>query len=503
MPDISALLANAAQTNANFDLGQLNKSYFEGQNQQAALDLRNAFKGGVPPDANGQPDFNAIARTLFQKGALDQGLAATKLGLEQQRLKYGMDASKADFPTGQPSIVSPPSVNRRETATVAPPINTNNNPVSKLSAPSGGTTLMQVLDAQGIPNDQLEAASASVARQLGVSPTDPVDITDPQIRNVLVPAIAQLKRMGIGQVVPQGQAAPQPQTIPSVAGARQPATDPTLGGLVPPGRTPEQQLELLTRRRASGLLTAEQDKAYADRIKALQDALQPTPDMKNARAAGMTTREYIDRNDTAATDRAVLTTSILPKLDKSQDTATAARDEILAIDRAREQLDMPGGIFSGSGAEVRNKLAKVGTLFGLDDSKIANTEAFGSAIGTRVLSLVKNLGSGTAISNADREFAAAMAGGNIKLNEKSIRRILDIGEKAARARIDQHNSLVDRTVGQNDSLSQYKKTYHIDAPGKYAAPDAYQKARDAIERGAPRDAVVLRLQKAGFDPGRL
>jgi len=52
----------------------------------------------------------------------------------------------------------------------------------------------------------------------------------------------------------------------------------------------------------------------------------------------MPMKDFLDRADTANTDRAVLTNSILPKLDKSQETATAARDEIMAIHRSREQL---------------------------------------------------------------------------------------------------------------------------------------------------------------------
>jgi hypothetical protein len=72
---------------------------------------------------------------------------------------------------------------------------------------------MGILTAQGIPNDQLGAASASLARQLGVEdPNAPIDVNNPQVRNVLVPAIQQLKRMGVGQVVPQ-----QPQTAQAVS----------------------------------------------------------------------------------------------------------------------------------------------------------------------------------------------------------------------------------------------------------------------------------------------
>src|SRR6185312_6198740 len=65
------------------------------------------------------------------------------------------------------------------------------------------------------PNDQIGAASASLSRQLGLQdPTQPLNLQDPQVRNVLVPAIQQLKRMGIGHVVPDGQSTPQPAGIP-------------------------------------------------------------------------------------------------------------------------------------------------------------------------------------------------------------------------------------------------------------------------------------------------
>jgi len=63
-------------TRADFSkLGDIPKAYWEGLDQRAKNDLRDAFKptaenpNGVPIDkATGQPDFNAMAKTLFQKG---------------------------------------------------------------------------------------------------------------------------------------------------------------------------------------------------------------------------------------------------------------------------------------------------------------------------------------------------------------------------------------------------------------------------------------------------
>lgn len=384
-------------------------------------------------------------------------------------------------------------------------------------------SLISFLSNNGVPEqDQGSAANiigGQLAQVLGrrIDPNAPLDLDNQQVRQVLAGSGFAKRGPQPGQpsqMAPQGQpgappvqaAAPtQPQPVQGVpqraaapvAASPSPArTDPTLGGLIPPGYPDAgayvQRLEAVA---GSGRVLPDQLKVLQGRIEAIHKALEPTPDMKNARAAGMPMKDFLDRGDNATTDRAVLTNSILPKLDKSQDAASSARDEILAIHRSREQLDAPGGIFSGAAADVRLKVAKVAKFLGVPDSdKIANTESFGSAIGQRVLSLVKGLGAGAGISNADRDFAAQMAGGNIKLDEKSIRKILDIGERAARSRIDQHNGLTDRTLKSSESLKDYGSVYRVDQPGQYQRIGASPapKAGDVVDGhrflgGNPRD----------------
>jgi len=190
-----------------------------------------------------------------------------------------------------------------------------------------------------------------------------------------------------------------------------------------------------------------------------------------------TFEDWQNRADENTTERDILTKSLLPKIDKSQETAVAARDDISAIHRAREELDQNGGVFAGAFADKMKFAAKVGAFFGIpDDGKIQNTEAYGAAIGSRVASMVKAFGSGTAISDGDRRFAADMAGGNITLDEKSMRKILEIGEKAARGKIDQHNTLADKIVGANKALKDARDTYIVEAPGAYKKPATASKA---------------------------
>ncbi|HEV8492028.1 MAG TPA: hypothetical protein VGR76_07145, partial [Candidatus Angelobacter sp.] len=278
-------------------LGDLPKTYYEGRKSAQEDALRNAFQNGVPLDkATGQPDFAEMAKVLFQRGGLNEGVAASNLDLQRQRLKYATDTDAAV--SGQPAqpIVGPST--SRNSVTIDPSKRADIGTSAAAPQPQEPKpTVMGILSASGIPNDQLGAASASVARQLGVNPTDPINKDDPQVRNVLVPAIQQLKRAGIGQVVqeaPQGvpqpqqvaQAVPQqqqPMAAPQAAppqGSQPASFDQRFTGLVPPGRSPEQQLMLLRRAIGSGLLPPEVAKAYQAQAEAIQKAFEPTPEEK-------------------------------------------------------------------------------------------------------------------------------------------------------------------------------------------------------------------------------
>ncbi|MET4210528.1 hypothetical protein [Bradyrhizobium sp. LA2.1] len=526
----ASLLANAADTKADFDFGKLNKSYWEGKDQFAKNELRDAFRDGLPLDANGQPDWGTMSKVLIQKGGLEQGVAAANLDVSRQQLAAGQRdrALYAGGGSGQPApIVSPPSSNRGASVAVAAPLNRGGEQPSTAAqppaAPKGGTTIGQYLMAAGIPNDQIGTAGASIARQLGVDdPNAQIDTNDIRIRNVLVPAVQQLKRMGIGQVVQQqpqtaqiappqapqpAQAIPQPPQPPATA-----QVAPDFNSRFSAARPGQADAELARLRYLSGSTDKGTAEAARAELKIRLEGQQPPNEVKlynQAVSQGFkgTFEDWQNRTDENTTQRDILTKSILPRIDKSQETATAARDDIDSIHRARAELDKPGGIINGAFADKRLFLAKAANLLGVPNAdKINNTEAYGAAIGQRVASMVKAFGSGTAISDGDRRFAAAMAGGNIELDEKSMRRILDIGEKAARGKIDYHNTSVDKVVNANDALKPARDTFLVKAPDAYqkaAAPDPYEKARDAISKGAPRDAVMQRLQKAGFDPTKL
>lgn len=507
MSDIDQIIANGAKTNANFDFGKINESYWKGRDEFYKQDARDTFRDGVPLDGNGQPDFGAISKTFFQKGDINNGLAAAQLGIKQQSLQ---DDANFFRPGGSPQSSNlPPSPNRMASTPVAPPLNRGgttptgappqNEPQGASQPAQGGTTVMQVLAAQGIPNSELQNASASVARQLGLAdPNAPINMQDPQVRNVLVPAVQQLKRMGIGQIAQPGQ--PQQQNIPPVMdqgggpqgapqappqAAPEPAANPFANaqsqGLIPPGIDPERYVGGLKLRAALSANPQTQ-----------KLALQQLDAINKASAQ--------DKEGESKAQQSILTDVVLPELKTSKEVASAAKTEIQSIHKAREQLDAPGGIFSGSKAEIRLNVAKIADLvFGIPNTdKIANTETFVSAMASKVAASLKALG--TNPSNKDLVFSQKMAGGP-ELSEPALRRILDIQEQVARDRIGKHNSTVDEYASTTEAVKPYSKAFRVQAPGNYERQSAPASAAPAAGQfqtfGSPNDV------RAAISAGKL
>lgn len=99
------------------------------------------------------------------------------------------------------------------------------------------------------------------------------------------------------------------------------------------------------------------------------------------------------------------------------------------------------GMVTGFGANaivsVGQALKQAGIDFGGDAT--ANAQAYSANMAQNVGKLIKQFGSGTGLSDADREYAIRMAGGQITLDKSAIEKILNINEMAARNLIKIHN----------------------------------------------------------------
>jgi len=127
------------------------------------------------------------------------------------------------------------------------------------------------------------------------------------------------------------------------------------------------------------------------------------------------------------------------QLVKNQTTIKENRQVLVQNLEARKQLER--GVFSGLGAQWSLDTARawVATLdkMGLSDygaetrAKVNATERFMTNRIKSMSKMLKQFGAGTGISDADREVAWKAVGGDITLNEQTLKDIVDIESKMA------------------------------------------------------------------------
>lgn len=132
-------------------------------------------------------------------------------------------------------------------------------------------------------------------------------------------------------------------------------------------------------------------------------------------------------------------TAILDSKVGAQDAAT-----ILQTNQTARQI-LNAGAITGTGADffigVNNALKQAGIETTSTDAA-ANSQAYVANMGANVGRLIKQFGAGTGLSDADRKYAADMAGGRISLTEQSMRKIIEINDRAATNVINRHNKSV-------------------------------------------------------------
>ena len=153
----------------------------------------------------------------------------------------------------------------------------------------------------------------------------------------------------------------------------------------------------------------------------------------------------------------------------------AAQDAAAIIDTVKTGRDiMKSGMIAGAGAEflvnLNQALKTAGIDFGYADAA-ANSQAYAAAMGANVGRIIKQFGAGTGLSDADRDYAAQMAGGKISVDAKAINRILDINERAARNTITRHNKDV-KGIKTNIPLEVEMPPEVKSAPGITPPPSA-------------------------------
>ena len=175
-------------------------------------------------------------------------------------------------------------------------------------------------------------------------------------------------------------------------------------------------------------------------------------------------------------------------IEKGFEAARDAESIIDTIDIGRQILN--AGATTGFGANflvnVGQALKQVGIDLNADES--ANAQTYMANMAQNVGRVIKQFGAGTGLSNADREYAEKMAGGNVSLDERALRRILDINERMSRNVIKRHNENVDRfNAGEEFKISEPAQTADTMRPQDRQALDWARAHPDD-----PRASEILR-----------
>jgi hypothetical protein len=121
------------------------------------------------------------------------------------------------------------------------------------------------------------------------------------------------------------------------------------------------------------------------------------------------------------------------------------------------------GIFTGIGANLQLDFARLKKFFNMADASeeqlIERTETFVKNMANATLAIMGSgdLGAGTGLSDKDREFAEAVVGGDISLDEASLKRIMNINERA--------NVFAYRT--HNEKVAKMNKRYGANLEYRY------------------------------------
>lgn len=458
-----------AQGPGKFDFAALAdpvKGYWEGLDQRNKQESRDLFKGGLPKDAAGNVDWNKVNEVVLQQGgapaAIEVGKLQNQRDLQTALQKMGTGVFGGGGASEQPtSTVLPPSTSRN-----IPLPDAQDNPRSSPGDFGGGATIMGMALARSKGDaGRAQQMADLLSKSTGIHPDEPLN--DPAKREVVIKAAPAVWG---GQQAQGGPAAPQPappmspapaQAAPPGAPQMQSASVPGAAGGIDIGGLSERDLPRLRQAAALAASSGVRDagKVYIDAIDAIQ---------KRA----LVEREAQIKERMGTVEPQVK--QVIERVGKSQDKADSTADGILVSHDLMAQLDAKAGIFSGQWAKEKLALAKVGKAIGLDlaPEQIANTEAFSALVGKKVAQTVRAFGSGTSITNQDREYAEKMEAGNIKLDETSIRRILTITDKINRGIIDKHNQAVDSLIRSRPALRDLRDTMIVEQPPAYKRTQA-------------------------------
>lgn len=170
------------------------------------------------------------------------------------------------------------------------------------------------------------------------------------------------------------------------------------------------------------------------------DGKRMRPDEAGLKQAPAKTQEVLSQADALVSSISELAAEDFKELHEG---AKDAKKTIETTDRAIDRLN--AGAATGIFAPIEVALGKVAHELGIAPewaAKAQNAEAYASTMGHEVATVIKDFGAGTGLSDADREYALKIAGGEVKVDEAVLRWLLNARRMAAKNIMKMHSSVL-------------------------------------------------------------
>lgn len=152
---------------------------------------------------------------------------------------------------------------------------------------------------------------------------------------------------------------------------------------------------------------------------------------------------------------------------EAHENARLAADALGSVNRTLPTID---NMFTGAGAELKLNISRFSRAFGVDvvdPTSIEDTQKYIAESGRRVAQYITNLGAGTGLSDADREYAEKVVAGNITVDAEALKDLLGVIKESAQRTIKNYQdtrSSLEKELGENKSALAFYGDIFVD-PG--------------------------------------
>lgn len=133
------------------------------------------------------------------------------------------------------------------------------------------------------------------------------------------------------------------------------------------------------------------------------------------------------------------------------------------IQKMEQILNQEGaeGIITGALAKPELFLKSLGADLGMNFPDVASTKEYIANAGRQVGAIIRLFGAGTGLSDADREYAQQIAGGNIEVPIDALKRIVRAAKEASLGQIDRYNARVKRKYSEDTGLTPQQVSFSL------------------------------------------